>query len=79
MINHPQLYLNGTVPLNVTGAIHACVFKEGESTGNATSTRTLLEPIKIASSGSTSCTRGRRSGRLSCPEDTCWTEPKLPL
>ncbi|KAI0807961.1 GDSL lipase/acylhydrolase [Fomes fomentarius] len=35
MINHPQLYLNGTAPLNVTGAIHACVFKEGESTGNA--------------------------------------------
>ncbi|KAI0770406.1 GDSL lipase/esterase [Fomes fomentarius] len=34
MINHPQLYLNGTAPLNVTGAVHACVFKEGESTGD---------------------------------------------
>ncbi|KAI0657945.1 hypothetical protein C8Q70DRAFT_250112 [Cubamyces menziesii] len=34
MLNHPQLYLNGTAPLNVTGAVHACVFQEGESTGD---------------------------------------------
>ncbi|KAI0817008.1 hypothetical protein BC628DRAFT_1506727 [Trametes gibbosa] len=34
MISHPQLYLNGTAPLNVTGAVHACVFTEGESTGD---------------------------------------------
>ncbi|KAI0741767.1 SGNH hydrolase-type esterase domain-containing protein [Daedaleopsis nitida] len=24
MIRHPELYLNGTAPLNVTGAVHAC-------------------------------------------------------
>ncbi|KAI0666850.1 hypothetical protein C8Q78DRAFT_426008 [Trametes maxima] len=35
IIEHPKLYLNGTAPLNVTGAVHACVFKEGESTGDA--------------------------------------------
>ncbi|KAI8974582.1 GDSL lipase/esterase [Trametes punicea] len=34
MINRPQLYLNGTAPLNVTGAVHACVFQEGESTSD---------------------------------------------
>ncbi|KAH9847599.1 GDSL lipase/esterase [Lenzites betulinus] len=34
MIAHPQLYLNGTAPLNVTGAVHACMFQEGESTGD---------------------------------------------
>ncbi|KAI0372654.1 hypothetical protein BV20DRAFT_963698 [Pilatotrama ljubarskyi] len=34
MINHPQLYFNGTAPLNVTGAVHACVFKEGEPTSD---------------------------------------------
>ncbi|RPD58827.1 hypothetical protein L227DRAFT_612586 [Lentinus tigrinus ALCF2SS1-6] len=28
----PQLYLNGTAPLNVTGAVHACVFELNEST-----------------------------------------------
>ncbi|KAI0648790.1 hypothetical protein C8Q79DRAFT_903066 [Trametes meyenii] len=34
MINRPQMYLNGTAPLNVTGAAHACVFQENESTGD---------------------------------------------
>ena len=34
MLDRPQLYLNGTAPLNVTGAVHACVFKEGESTAD---------------------------------------------
>ena len=27
----PQLYLNGTAPLNVTGAVHACVLEPDES------------------------------------------------
>ena len=31
MINRPQLYLNGTAPLNVTGADHACVFQLNEN------------------------------------------------
>ncbi|KAI0816994.1 hypothetical protein BC628DRAFT_1094910 [Trametes gibbosa] len=35
MIRRPQLYLNGTAPLNVTGAVHACVFQEGESSLDA--------------------------------------------
>ncbi|KIJ22627.1 carbohydrate esterase family 16 protein, partial [Sphaerobolus stellatus SS14] len=26
MFAHPQLYLNGTAPLNVTGAVNSCVF-----------------------------------------------------
>ena len=30
----PQLYLNGTAPLNVTGAVHSCVFQLNESTGD---------------------------------------------
>ncbi|EJF59315.1 hypothetical protein DICSQDRAFT_181996 [Dichomitus squalens LYAD-421 SS1] len=30
----PQLYLNGTAPLNVTGAVHACVFRLSESTSD---------------------------------------------
>ena len=30
----PQLYLNGTAPLNVTGAVHACVFQLNESTSD---------------------------------------------
>ncbi|OSD00164.1 carbohydrate esterase family 16 protein [Trametes coccinea BRFM310] len=34
MISHPQLYLNGTAPLNVTGAVHACVFQLNESTSD---------------------------------------------
>jgi len=32
MIIHPQLYLNGTAPLNVTGAVRSCVFEVNEST-----------------------------------------------
>ncbi|KAI0077356.1 carbohydrate esterase family 16 protein [Panus rudis PR-1116 ss-1] len=27
MLNHPQNYLNGTAPLNVTGAVRSCVFE----------------------------------------------------
>ncbi|KAI0754371.1 GDSL lipase/esterase [Daedaleopsis nitida] len=34
MFNRPQLYLNGTAPLNVTGAVHACVFELNESTSD---------------------------------------------
>ena len=34
MFAHPQLYLNGTAPLNVTGAVHSCVFQLNESTGD---------------------------------------------
>ncbi|RDX40992.1 hypothetical protein OH76DRAFT_1412498 [Lentinus brumalis] len=34
MFARPQLYLNGTAPLNVTGAVHACVFKLNESTSD---------------------------------------------
>ena len=34
MFNEPQLFLNGTAPLNVTGAVHACVFQLNESTGD---------------------------------------------
>ncbi|KAJ7595520.1 GDSL lipase/acylhydrolase [Mycena floridula] len=29
MINHPANYLNGTAPLNITGAVNTCVFLEG--------------------------------------------------
>ncbi|KAF8968762.1 carbohydrate esterase family 16 protein [Flammula alnicola] len=32
MFAHPALYLNGTAPLNVTGAVQACVFGLNEST-----------------------------------------------
>ena len=34
MFARPQLYLNGTAPLNVTGAVHACVFQLNESTSD---------------------------------------------
>ena len=34
MYNNPADYLNGTAPLNVTGAVHSCVFEEGESTSD---------------------------------------------
>nr|VWO97463.1 Mannitol 1-phosphate dehydrogenase [Ganoderma boninense] len=34
MVARPQLYLNGTAPLNVTGAVHSCVFDLNESTGD---------------------------------------------
>ncbi|PIL25409.1 hypothetical protein GSI_13299 [Ganoderma sinense ZZ0214-1] len=34
MFARPQLYLNGTAPLNVTGAVHSCVFQLNESTGD---------------------------------------------
>ncbi|KAI0260737.1 GDSL lipase/acylhydrolase [Gloeopeniophorella convolvens] len=34
MFARPQLYLNGTAPLNVTGAVRACVFNEFESTSD---------------------------------------------
>ncbi|KAJ3507245.1 hypothetical protein NLJ89_g6414 [Agrocybe chaxingu] len=34
MYARPQLYLNGTVPFNVNGAVHACVFQLNESTSN---------------------------------------------
>ena len=34
MINRPQLFLNGTAPLNVTGAAHSCVFELNESTSD---------------------------------------------
>jgi phospholipase/lecithinase/hemolysin len=34
MFAHPARYLNGTAPLNVTGAVHACVFNLNESTSD---------------------------------------------
>ncbi|KAF5329579.1 hypothetical protein D9619_009006 [Psilocybe cf. subviscida] len=34
MFARPQVYLNGTAPLNVTGAVQACVFKLNESTSD---------------------------------------------
>ena len=34
MYANPADYLNGTAPLNVTGAVHSCVFEEGESTSD---------------------------------------------
>lgn len=34
MIQRPQLYLNGTAPLNTTGVIHSCVFQLNENTGD---------------------------------------------
>ncbi|KAF9478581.1 hypothetical protein BDN70DRAFT_933290 [Pholiota conissans] len=34
MFSRPQLYLNGTAPLNVTGAVQACVFELNESTSD---------------------------------------------
>ncbi|KAF8153950.1 GDSL lipase/acylhydrolase [Crassisporium funariophilum] len=34
MFAHPSLYLNGTAPLNTTGAVKACVFQQNESTGD---------------------------------------------
>ena len=39
MYAHPKEYLNGTAPLNVTGAVHACVYDLNEPTsdpGNCT-------------------------------------------
>ena len=41
MYNHPQLYLNGTAPLNITSCVNACVYKENgtvEACTNATGT-----------------------------------------
>ncbi|KAI0056358.1 GDSL lipase/acylhydrolase [Artomyces pyxidatus] len=31
ILTHPASYLNGTAPLNTTGAVNACVFQENES------------------------------------------------
>jgi hypothetical protein len=36
MIARPSLYLNGTAPLNVTGAALACVYPLGGGTSNCT-------------------------------------------
>jgi len=39
ILDNPSQYLNGTAPFNTTGAVHACVFAESESTsdpGNCT-------------------------------------------
>jgi hypothetical protein len=33
MYSHPALYLNGTAPLNVTGAVQSCVFQLNEPNG----------------------------------------------
>lgn len=35
MLARPQDFLNGTAPLNTTGAVHACVFDLNESTSAA--------------------------------------------
>lgn len=34
MLAHPQLYLNGTAPLNITGAVRSCIFQEGADTSD---------------------------------------------
>ena len=34
MFAQPQRFLNGTAPLNVTGAVHACIFQLNESTSD---------------------------------------------
>lgn len=34
MLAHPSLYLNGTAPLNTTGAVSSCVFALDESTSD---------------------------------------------
>ena len=34
MYNQPQDFLNGTAPLNVTGAAHSCVYELHESTSD---------------------------------------------
>lgn len=34
MLQRPQLYLNGTAPLNTTGVIHSCVFQLNENTAD---------------------------------------------
>ena len=34
ILNHPALYLNGTAPLNTTGAVRSCVFNLNESTSD---------------------------------------------
>ncbi|KAH9926289.1 uncharacterized protein BXZ73DRAFT_102971 [Epithele typhae] len=34
MYAHPARFLNGTAPLNVTGAVRSCVYAPGESTGD---------------------------------------------
>lgn len=36
MLNNPSAYLNGTAPLDTTGAIKACVFQEGGGGENCT-------------------------------------------
>lgn len=39
MLNHPSNYLNGTAPLNTTGAVKSCVYQLNEATsdtGNCT-------------------------------------------
>lgn len=39
MLDHPEDFLNGTAPLNTTGAAHACVFQLNEDvTANGTCT-----------------------------------------
>ncbi|TCD62319.1 hypothetical protein EIP91_007059 [Steccherinum ochraceum] len=34
MLAHPQEYLNGTAPFNITGAVNSCVFPEGADQSN---------------------------------------------
>lgn len=34
MFARPHLYLNGTAPLNVTGAVHSCVLQPDKSTSD---------------------------------------------
>ena len=34
MYSRPQDFLNGTAPLNVTGAVHSCVYQLNESTSD---------------------------------------------
>lgn len=34
ILDHPSNYLNGTAPINITGAVRACVYQEFESTSD---------------------------------------------
>lgn len=34
MLDHPSVYLNGTAPLNTTGAVKSCVYQLNEPTSD---------------------------------------------
>ena len=44
MLANPGKFLNGTVPPNTTGAIHACVFELNEDTSDTGNCTTVTGP-----------------------------------